>query len=58
MSGGVHGRMRQVKLRCEECGCESYIWRRESRLKEPKHKKHYWCRRCRERTRHVEVRED
>lgn len=58
MSGGVHGQMKQVKLKCMDCGTESYIWRRKSKLKEKAHVKHLWCRCCMERTAHVEVRED
>lgn len=57
MSGGVHGQMQQVTLRCKECGCMAFIWRRKSKLKERAHVKHLWCRRCQERTAHVEVRE-
>lgn len=52
-----HGQMKMVTLRCERCGCESYIWRKKSKLKERAHVKHYWCRRCQDRTAHVEVRE-
>ena len=49
--------MQQVTLECAECGCRAFIWRRKSKLKERAHVNHLWCRRCQERTAHVEVRE-
>lgn len=58
MRGGVHGKMEQVRLKCRLCGNVDTIWRRRSRLKEPDHVKHLWCFKCRERTPHVEIREE
>lgn len=57
MSGGQHGPMAEVRLRCQNCGNETMIWRRKGRLKEPNHVKHLWCFKCRDRTAHVEVRD-
>ena len=58
MSGGAHGRMVEVRLRCPECGNVATIWRRMSKLKEPAHVKHLWCYKCQAVTAHVEVRGD
>lgn len=57
MSGGTHGEMEQVKLRCAVCDELAFIWRRKCKLKEKGHVKHLWCANCRERTPHVEVRD-
>lgn len=48
--------LRQVRLVCERCGADAYIWRRAGKLKEPDHVKHLWCFECQERTPHREVR--
>ncbi len=57
MSGGVHGQMEQVKLKCLVCGESAYIWRRRCLLKEKGHIKHLWCANCEMVTAHSEVRE-
>ena len=58
MSGGNRSQKAQVKLRCGVCGDEEFIWRRKSKLKERFHVKHLWCPVCKERTPHIEIRED
>lgn len=58
MSGGAHGPMEQVSLRCQVCGSVDVIWRRKCRLKEKGHVKHLWCFECQERTAHVEIKEE
>ena len=55
MSGGR--KLAQVTLECCECGNRQTIWRKRSRLKEPRHVKHLWCVECRGRTAHMEVRD-
>lgn len=57
MSGGYNGKTVQVRLVCEECGNETFIWRRACKLKEPRHVKHLWCFECKGRTAHVEARD-
>lgn len=58
MSGGYNGQVEQVRLRCQSCGNETFIWRRKCKLKEKDHVKHLWCVKCEERTPHIEIRED
>lgn len=58
MSGGAHGEMEQVKLRCLVCDESVYIWRRKCKLKEKGHIKHLWCANCEMVTAHAEVREE
>lgn len=50
-------KLSEVRLVCSECGNDTTIWRRRSKLKEKGHVKHLWCARCLERTAHVEVEE-
>ncbi len=57
MSGGQHGAMKQVWLRCPVCDDLTMIWRRQSKLKERDHVKHLYCPVCMMVTPHVEMRD-
>jgi ssDNA-binding Zn-finger/Zn-ribbon topoisomerase 1 len=47
-----------TQLQCENCGNVQTIHRKRSKMKEKNHLKHLYCFRCKETTKHLEVKED
>lgn len=45
-------------LKCEDCGNVVQIHRKRSKLKEKNHLKHMYCYKCKDKTGHIEEKED
>lgn len=47
-----------TQLQCEKCHNVQTIHRKRSKMREKNHHKHLYCFKCKETTKHIEVKED